>query len=921
MVNAVFQFVQVAPGRAPADGAAAPQDLGEGGLGRALRGTTTSVRSARAEVPAVRLRRRRPLGYPPVMLFPIVALVLAACTDGKPPAPPGALDEDGDGFSAEVDCDDGAPAVHPDATEICNERDDDCDGLTDDADDSLDLATAATWYLDADQDSYGDMGTPTSACVVPDGFSEDDADCDDGDASVHPAADEVCDDLDNDCDGLTDDADDSLDVEGARTWFADADGDTYGDAVAPVLACVAPEGASEEGSDCDDQDPAIHPDAREVCNSVDDDCDGLADDEDGSADLLTGTWYWTDADADGVGGDEGVWACLLPPSHAVEGGDCDDLDAAVHPGATEVCAPGDEDCDGFLGDADPDLDSTSATAWYADADGDGWGDGASWTTACDAPAGGVPVAGDCDDADAGTSPVGTEVCGGGDEDCDGLTDDADPGVDPSTQSTWYLDTDGDGYGDSTTALSCVAPSGYAAAGGDCDESVDSIYPGAEEVCDDGVDQDCSGDDRACPTFGGELHPEDLAVTVLYSDESSGSYAYSFTLLDWNGDGQQDLAASDFLSDVGVREGGATWVTLGPLPSGGLVMDAGATVTLMGLRANGYSGGTLHTLNDLDGDGDDELFVTAANGDDEGLVLGNSVTGSAEVSTVVIHGERCYPASLGDTDGDGVNEYSCPTESLELQVYEGIDTAPYATIEATSTGSAVGASAGPADFDGDGLTDLLFGASGETAGYSHAGSAWVFLAPIASTTIADADLTIAGTSTYQEVGEKVAVGDLDGDGQADVLVGSGLDDGGATNGGAWYGLFGPRTGSLTTASADFLVYGDETGLMLGWFKLAPFDLDGDGSDDLSFSSSEAAGDGTDRGEAWYFYGPFAGTLDLADADSEGAHLLGSDDSAHLGVTSLFADDLTGDGSADFLIGAHGAGWSGSTAGVLYVLEAE
>src|SRR5690606_36393039 len=101
-------------------------------------------------------------------------------------------------------------------------------------------------------------------------------DCDDDDATVYPGAEEVCDGVDNDCDDRID-----VDAVDARTWYVDADGDTFGASDgATVLACEAPEGYAAVGGDCDDDDPAIHPDALEVCDGIDNDCADVVDAED-----------------------------------------------------------------------------------------------------------------------------------------------------------------------------------------------------------------------------------------------------------------------------------------------------------------------------------------------------------------------------------------------------------------------------------------------------------------------------------------------------------------------------------------------------------------------------------------------------------------------------------------------------------------
>ena len=194
-------------------------------------------------------------------------LGLLACGDKGTSAAP---DADGDGFDASLDCNDADPTVHPEATEVCNGIDDDCNDRIDDADPALDTSTASTWYNDADFDGYGAAADSTLACTLPEGHVADDTDCDDGDASVNPSAHEICNGVDDDCNDQVDDGTSS------GTWFTDADGDGYGDA--SVTACTQPADTVTVGGDCDDGDAAVNPDATELCDGIDNNCDGSLDD-------------------------------------------------------------------------------------------------------------------------------------------------------------------------------------------------------------------------------------------------------------------------------------------------------------------------------------------------------------------------------------------------------------------------------------------------------------------------------------------------------------------------------------------------------------------------------------------------------------------------------------------------------------------
>ncbi len=419
------------------------------------------------------------------------------CDDGDPSVYPGALeacdqkdndcdgevdeegastfytDGDGDGFgdsstavetctpgSDQVpvagDCDDTDPGAYPGAAETCDGIDNDCDG-------DIDEEVQSAFYADNDGDGYGDAGSSVQGCEPPGGYVDDQADCDDGNAGIHPGATEVCDGLDNDCDG-------DIDEDVQSTFFADNDGDGYGQAGSGVQACEPPSGYVDNQGDCDDGDLEVHPGASEKCDGVDNDCDGATDE-----DLLTP--FYADNDGDGFGAGDPVEACDAPEGHATEDGDCHDGDATVYPGAPELCDGQDNDCDAAV-------DEEVTTTFYADADGDGYGVDTDTTEACEVPSGYATRSGDCDDTDAGVNPGATEICDGLDNDCD---TDTDEGV----MTTFYLDTDEDSYGTATQTIEgCSPPEGYAAVAGDCDDEDAAINPGAEEVCDY-VDNNCN----------------------------------------------------------------------------------------------------------------------------------------------------------------------------------------------------------------------------------------------------------------------------------------------------------------------------------------------------------------------------------------------------------------------------------------------
>jgi len=177
------------------------------------------------------------------------------------------IDNDGDGFPNTTDCNDADATVYPGATEICDGKDNNCDGMVDEGFPSI------KYYEDLDGDGYGNPNNFIGTCstVPPAGYVALGTDCDDYDSTINPGAIEVCDGIDNNCDG-------DIDEGVSFTYYLDSDNDTFGDPAFPIVSCsVTPPGAYVSNSDdCDDSNPNINPNATDIPNNgIDEDCDGM----------------------------------------------------------------------------------------------------------------------------------------------------------------------------------------------------------------------------------------------------------------------------------------------------------------------------------------------------------------------------------------------------------------------------------------------------------------------------------------------------------------------------------------------------------------------------------------------------------------------------------------------------------------------
>jgi len=211
------------------------------------------------------------------------------------------------------DCDDNDATAFPGNPEVCDGVDNNCDG-------NIDEGVQIEYFQDSDNDGFGNPNVSQFGCIAPPGFVEDDTDCDDTDPLEFPG----------------------------QIWFKDLDGDQYGDGTS-LFQCTRPSNyyASSElisvDLDCDDNNANAFPGNPEVCDGADNNCDGNIDEG------LPLNTYYLDSDSDTYGDpNTSTSACSAPAGYVSDSTDCDDSNAAINPGATEVCDGVDNNCDGTI---------------------------------------------------------------------------------------------------------------------------------------------------------------------------------------------------------------------------------------------------------------------------------------------------------------------------------------------------------------------------------------------------------------------------------------------------------------------------------------------------------------------------------------------------------------------------------------------
>jgi len=627
-------------------------------------------------------------------------------------------------------------------------------------------------YRDDDGDGWGGEAVP-AASGCPDGFVDRTGDCDDAAADVFPGAVERCDGIDDDCDGQVDE-----EAVDAPEWYADGDGDGVGDATCG-LACEPPPGCTAERGDCDDQDPARFPGNLEACDGVDSDCVGDPEE--------------LDSDGDGWRGCEGDCDDDDPSQHPADEdgdgqspceGDCDDTDPRVWRIAPERWDEVDNDCDGSVDDEirlsaadvlfvnEYDGDETGhAVAGAGDVDGDGVPD-----LLIGAPDGGPYW---WHQTGKAFLVLGSQLEGGG----------AFEVVD--AHASFEGEQEGDRAGEGVTSIGDITGDGL--------DDVAIAAPGNSHGAEDGG--------RVYVFFSETLASSGLfyladADVILSGLEEGARLGDSLAPVgDVDGDGLPDLlvGATHWWGDA-EGPGRAHLFSGSALAAGGEIAASDAHATLLGEGVNDCSGDSVASAGDVDADGVPDLLVGAPWSERAWLALGPWAAAGGVLHLADAHGRvqgTTYTddtgtsvASAGDVDLDGradllVGSPGTLEDTGAVLLFLGVSVGVGGTWEteqadARITGEAIDDRAGQVvaqagDVDGDGRIDVLVGARRNDEGGSDAGRAYLLLGATLAAggeiALSDAHVSFMGDGGDRCCGSLAGVGDVDGNGRDDLLVGS------------------------------------------------------------------------------------------------------------------------------------------------------
>lgn len=484
------------------------------------------------------------------------------------------------------------------------------------------------------------------------------------------------------------------------------------------------------------------------------------------------------------------------------------------------------------------------------------------------------------------------------------------------------DPDGDGY---TYAEDC-APFDHA------------VYPGADEVCGDGVFNDCEGSAAEARATCGWLREQALSDVGAraFGGELEGRLGYAVAGVgDLNGDGLAEVVIGAPYED---GEEGSQAGRIYIFPGSEDADLAEATVTLLeGPVQGAHFGASLAGGGDVDRDGVPDLLVGVPRVDfaaenaggvyllqDLDQALSGEAAGGVGLGSLESYAYAGTSVDFaGDVNADGFEDIVVgapgdgrlgqagtvhivfgPVDDIGGQGFAVLDGDIRASSGAERDDEEAGAAvAGVGDTDGDGRDEVIVGAPG-------AGRIYLLDAD-AHGSLDDAPAVLSGEEGSRAGASVAGPGDLDGDGVSDLLIGAPWGE----EGGVVYLVSGPARGALSLADVGLKLRAENSGDALGSAVAGPGDVDRDGSPDLLLGAPGRDVGDIGAGGTYVVFGPVTGPHALGELDS---FLLGDGEDEAAGSAVDAAGDCNGDGVMDLLVGAPGDAWFADDAGAAYLV---